>query len=59
MIDRLRSEGKKDSVIRMNEGRRDKILADRDSRIEHLRQKLDCSPAYGDVAVGVLVITGS
>lgn len=56
MIDKMRFEGKKESVIKMNIARRDKVLESRDQRIARIRERLDCGPEYADVAVGILNI---
>ena len=56
MIDKMRFEGKKESVIKMNVARRDKVLELRDQRIARIRERLDCGPEYADVAVGILNI---
>ena len=54
MIDKMRSEGKSENVIKMNMARRDKVLESRDLRIARIRERLDCSPEFADVAVGIL-----
>ena len=56
MIDKMRFEGKKESVIKMNVARRDKVLELRDQRIARIHERLDCGPEYADVAVGILSI---
>ena len=55
-INKMSAEGKSAGVIRMNEGRRDKVLELRDFRIAKIRDRLDCRPECVDVAVGILNI---
>ncbi len=54
VIDKMRVAGKKESVIKMNVARRDKVMELRDQRIARIRERLDCCPEVADVAVGIL-----
>lgn len=58
LINQLRAEGK-ESIAKMNQGKLEKMLEIRDSRIARIKDRLDCSPEEQSVAVGILYIKES
>ena len=56
LIDRMQSEGKSEGVLRMNRARRQKILDERDRCLEDLQDKLECSPEFSEVSLGILIV---
>lgn len=56
MIERMKAEGKEENIIRMNQGRLNKVHRDKDDKIRHLEKKLNFQTSYGEIATGLLVI---
>ena len=57
MIDHMQTEGKSEGVLRMNRARRQKILDERDRRLGDLQDKLECSPEFSEVSLGILIVS--
>ena len=56
MIEKMEEAGREKNIIRMNQGRLNKINEDKDNRIRHLEKKLNSEPTCGEIATGLLVI---
>lgn len=56
MIEKMKAEGKEENIIRMNQGRLNKVHRDKDDKIRHLEKKLNFQTSYGEIATGLLVI---
>lgn len=56
MIEKMKTEGKEENIIRMNQGRLNKVHRDKDDKIRHLEKKLNFQTNYGEIATGLLVI---
>ena len=50
---------KKESVLRMHQGRADKVQQDKADKIRRLEEKLDCSPVTEEISMGIVIITES
>ena len=55
-IDKLRLENKNEGVINMHEGRKRKVVEEKEDGIIRLEQKLRCNPINEDVAVGIIAV---
>ena len=55
-IDKLRLEGRKESVIHMNEKHIEKIKAEHEIKLKQLEKEQFVEPELSDVAVGVLIV---
>ncbi len=56
IIEKLKNEGKKQSVIYMNEKRMDKINKERDLKLKELQTSQFNEPSLQDLAIGVLIL---
>ena len=50
---------KKETILRMHQGRADKVQQDRTDKIRRLEEKLDCSPVTEEISMGILVVLES
>lgn len=48
---------KKETVLRMHKGRADKVGQDKNDKIRRLNDKLDCSPTFEEISMGILVVS--
>ena len=55
-IKKMKEEGRGENIIRMTQGRLNKVYEDKDNKIRHLEKKLNSQTNYGEIATGLLVI---